>query len=97
MTFRGLYTLFGSGEMTTKGYTLDVKTKENRCSRLPLIVTDAAAICGRRLVLAANDVSITSQIVMALLVGGENVTSAIEAPRFHILNNGSVGIEGILL
>lgn len=31
---------------------------------------------------------------MSLLVGQDNITNAVEAPRFHILTNGSIGIEG---
>jgi gamma-glutamyltranspeptidase len=84
--------LFGSGEITTGGYTLDVGGAP--CARLPIIITDANAICGRRLVLGANDAALASQLVMALLVAGENVSTAVEAPRFHILADGSMGIEG---
>jgi hypothetical protein len=89
---RGLHGLFGSGEITTGGYTLDVGGAP--CARLPIIITDANAICGRRLVLGANDAALASQLVMALLVAGENVSTAVEAPRFHILADGSMGIEG---
>jgi gamma-glutamyltranspeptidase len=88
----GLHGLFGSGEITTGGYTLDVGGAP--CARLPIIITDANAICGRRLVLGANDAALASQLVMALLVAGENVSTAVEAPRFHILADGSMGIEG---
>ncbi|XP_044262092.1 glutathione hydrolase 7-like [Tribolium madens] len=90
----GLYGLFGSGEITTGGYTLDVHPKATPCSRLPVIITDAQAICGRRLLLGANDLSTASQLIMSLLVAEENITNAVEAPRFHILDNGGVGIEG---
>ncbi|RZB39904.1 G glu transpept domain containing protein [Asbolus verrucosus] len=90
----GLYSLFGSGEITTFGYTLNIHNKNTSCTHLPLIITDANAICGRRLVLGANDMALATQLIMALLVAKNNVTATIEAPRFHILSNGSIGTEG---
>lgn len=89
-----MFSLFGSGEITTGGYIVDTHSSIP-CSRLPIIITDAISVCGRRLVTGANDMSTATQLIMSLLIADENVTDAVEAPRFHILSNGSVGIEDV--
>ncbi|KAJ8945822.1 hypothetical protein NQ314_009044 [Rhamnusium bicolor] len=90
----GMYDLFGSGEMTTHGYILDVKNKEKPCSRVPFVITDGNLICGRRMVFGANDLSVATQLVTSLLIANENATESIESPRFHVFRNGTIGIEG---
>lgn len=91
-----MYGLFGSGEMTSGGYVLDVKPKLVPCSRLPLIITDGNVICGRRMVFGANDIDIASQLIASLIIANENATQSIESPRFHMLE-GTIGIEGTYL
>lgn len=92
--FSGMYGLFGSGEMTTHGYVLDVSNKDKPCGRIPLIVTDGNFICGRRIVLGANNLALATQLVATLLIAEKNVTESIESPRFHIISNETIGIEG---
>ncbi|KAJ8947033.1 hypothetical protein NQ318_019925 [Aromia moschata] len=89
----GMYDFFGSGEMTIHGYVLDIKKKDKPCSRMPIIITDANIICGRRMVFGASDVSTASQLITSLLIAKKNASDSIEAPRFHIFGNGSLGIE----
>ncbi|XP_018572729.1 glutathione hydrolase 7-like [Anoplophora glabripennis] len=89
----GMYGLFGSGEMTTHGYVLDVPNKDKPCSRIPLIITDGNFICGRRMVLGANNFATATQLVATLLIAEKNVTEGIESPRFHILGNETIGVE----
>ncbi|KAG5896486.1 hypothetical protein JTB14_005865 [Gonioctena quinquepunctata] len=90
----GMYGFFGSGEMTSHGYVLDVKNKTESCSRVAMIITDANLICGRRMVLGANDLPSAIQMISSLLTANENITESIEAPRFHVLNGEAIAIEG---
>lgn len=92
--FRGMYGLFGSGEMTAHGYVLDVTNKDAPCSRIPFIITDGNFICGRRMVLGANNLAVASQLVATLLIAQKDATESIESPRFHILGNETIGVEG---
>lgn len=90
-----MYQPFGTGELIADGYVLDVTSRNaTHSTRLPLIVTDADLICGRRFVFGANDIAVASQLISALAVAKENTTEIVESPRFHILSNGSIGIEG---
>lgn len=84
---------FGSKELTEFGYMLD-GFKYTPCTRLPLIVVDSKFICGRRMVLGAVDPAEAAQILYSLIVVSQNVTIGIEAPRFRMFLNGSIGIEG---
>lgn len=92
----GFYKYFGSGEMNADGYILDDKT-DIPFSRFPIIITDAHFICGRRFVFGANHMIIALQLIMDLLVAQENSTRSIELPRFYILQNGTLALEGKLL
>lgn len=88
---------FGSKRMTPYGYLLDVDIQDNLPpSRIPLIVTNKPNICGRRLVFGANSMDLAMQIIASLVIGNENVTTAIEAPRFKLLDNTYIGLEGKL-
>lgn len=89
----GMYNYFGSGEMTLHGYVLDVKNKTKPCSRIPIILTDSFYICGKRMAFGANGIAQASQIISNLVIGGQNTTDGIEAPRFYVLPNGTVAIE----
>ncbi|XP_066145346.1 glutathione hydrolase 7-like [Euwallacea fornicatus] len=89
----GMYALFGSGELTSHGYVLDVKKREKPCSRLPLILTDNNFICGKRMVLGANGIAQASQLLSNLIIGNKNVTDGIEAPRFYLLDNSTIAVE----
>ncbi|XP_050309798.1 glutathione hydrolase 7-like [Anthonomus grandis grandis] len=89
----GLYELFGSGELTSHGYVLDVKNKEKSCSRIPIILTDNKFICGKRMAFGANGIAQGSQIVSNLVIGDKNVTDGIEAPRFYVLDGNTVAVE----
>ncbi|XP_023018202.2 glutathione hydrolase 7 isoform X2 [Leptinotarsa decemlineata] len=89
----GMYGLFGSGEMTAHGYVLDVKNKTKPSSRVAMIVTDGILICGRRMVFGANDLTSSTEMITSLLTANENITESIEAPRFYILTNGTMGTE----
>lgn len=88
-----MYTPFGSYEKTPSGYIVDVKNRSLSCTRLPLIITDAHYVCGRRMIFGASDVSEATQIIAYLVIAKNNVTTGIEAPRFHVLLNGTIGIE----
>lgn len=92
-----MYAPFGAREKTPTGYVVDVKNQSLSCSRLPIIITDANFVCGRRIVFGASDVAEAIQIIASLLIAQQNVISSIEAPRFNMLLNGSVGIESKLL
>ncbi|XP_065169561.1 glutathione hydrolase 7-like [Atheta coriaria] len=90
----GMFQLFGSRELNPAGYITDVKTSVNiACSRVPIIVTDAEVVCGRRLILGANNIATASQVLSGLLIAGNNVTTGVEIPRFNLFNDGSVGFE----
>lgn len=89
-----MYAPFGTREMTQGGYLLDVKSSLLPPSRIPLIITDSDYVCGRRIVLGTSDIATASQIVASLLIASENATSGVEAPRFNILGDKSIGIEG---
>lgn len=84
---------FGSREMTDYGFMLD-GVKYLPCTRLPLIVVDSKFICGRRMVFGAADPAEAAQVLFSLTVISQNVTVGIEAPRFQMFLNGTVGIEG---
>lgn len=84
---------FGSKEMTEFGFMLD-GLKYAPCTRLPLIVVDSRFICGRRMVLGAADPAEAAQVLFSLIITLQNVTIAIEAPRFKQFLNGTIGLEG---
>lgn len=92
-----MYAPFGSGEKTPTGYVVDVKNQSLSCTRLPIIITDANYVCGRRMVFGATDVAEATQIIASLIIASQNVISAIEAPRFYTLLNGTVGLESKLI
>lgn len=94
LAFSGMYGLFGSGEMTAHGYVLDVTNKDTLCSRIPFIITDGNFICGRRMVLGANNLAVATQLISTLLIAQQNATESIESPRFHIIGNETIGVEG---
>ncbi|ERL87237.1 hypothetical protein D910_04635 [Dendroctonus ponderosae] len=89
-----MYDLFGSRELTIHGYVLDVKNKPKSCSRIPLILTDNKFICGKRLVFGANGVAQASQLVVNLIIGAKNATDGVEFPRFYLLDNATIAVEG---
>lgn len=91
---RGMYTLFGTQELTPRGYILDVNATINTNTRLPIIITDKKYICGRRIVLGTGDLSIATQVITSLLIGGEDASTSVEGPRFRILDSNIIGIEG---
>lgn len=84
---------FGSKEMTEFGFMLD-GLKYAPCTRLPLILVDSRLICGRRLILGAADPAEATQVLISLTITSQNVTAAIEAPRFKLFLNSTIGIEG---
>lgn len=88
-----MYTPFGSREKTPYDYIVDVKNRTLHCTRLPVIITDAHYVCGRRIIFGASDVAEATQIIASLLIAKNDVTTSIEAPRFHMLLNGTIGIE----
>ncbi|CAH1119072.1 unnamed protein product [Phaedon cochleariae] len=90
----GMYNYFGSGDITSHGYVLDVKSKDKPCSRIALIMKDGNSICGRRIVFGASNFAVALQIISSLLIVKDNATESIEAARFHILPDGTLGIEG---
>ncbi|XP_017786639.1 PREDICTED: gamma-glutamyltransferase 7-like [Nicrophorus vespilloides] len=90
----GLYQAFGSQEINSEGYIMDVRARgTTQCSRVPLIITDADFICGRRMVLGSSNIASASQIVPALLIAAQNATVGIEFPRFNLLPDGTIGFE----
>lgn len=78
--------------MTDFGFILDVN-KYAPCTRLPLLVVDSKFICGRRMVLGAADPADAIQLLFSLIVTSQNVTIGIEAPRFKLFLNNTIGIE----
>ncbi|XP_031335347.1 glutathione hydrolase 7-like isoform X2 [Photinus pyralis] len=88
----GMSRPFGSGNLTPGGYFTDANYSE-KLSQIPLIITDSNFICGRRIVLGVSDIVVGSQVITALLLNAENATISVEAPRFHILQNGAIGVE----
>lgn len=88
-----MYAPFGSRQMTPSGFLLDLPLNKP-CTRIPFIITNKDYICGRRLVLGANDIELATQVITTLLIGGENATVGIEAPRFGFVNFDSIGLEG---
>ncbi|KAJ8917180.1 hypothetical protein NQ315_012672 [Exocentrus adspersus] len=89
-----LVTFSARGELNDNGYVLDVANKDKPCSRMPFIVIDGSFICGRRIVLGAGNLAVATELVTTLLVAKENATEGIEAPRFYVLGNGTLGVEG---
>lgn len=89
----GMYDLFGSRELTTHGYVLDVKNKDRPCSRIPIILTDSSFICGKRMAFGANGIAQASQVIANLVIGDKNATDGIEAPRFYVLENSTIAVE----
>lgn len=89
-----MYAPFGSRRMTSGGYLLDVKVSDIPASRLPLIIVDGDYVCGRRIVLGASDISVASQLITSLLLAPGNATLSIERPRFNILQDELIGVEG---
>ncbi|XP_076260685.1 glutathione hydrolase 7-like isoform X2 [Rhynchophorus ferrugineus] len=92
----GMYSLFGSGEMTSHGYVLDVKKRDKPCTRIPIIMTDSNFICGKRMAFGANGIAQASQLIANLVIGERNATDGIEAPRFYVLPNNTIAIEAHL-
>lgn len=88
-----MYAPFGSHEMSPAGYLVDVKDRYLKCSRLPIIIIDGQYVCGRRMVFGASDVAEATQLIASLIIEGNNASTAIEAPRFQVTLNGTVGIE----
>lgn len=86
----------GTGKINPNGYILDAKT-ETEFSRFPIIITDAHIVCGRRFVFGANNIFEALQVILKLIIARENATDSVESPRFFILNNGTTGIEGMLV
>lgn len=89
-----MYQFFGSGKKTLLGYVEDIKNKGTLSTRIPILITDSQYICGKRMVFGVNNIATAIQIINSLIIGNENGTESIEAPRFHIGSNGTVGIEG---
>ncbi|GLV44185.1 uncharacterized protein CBL_12519 [Carabus blaptoides fortunei] len=89
----GMYTLFGTQELTPRGYILDVNATINTNTRLPIIITDKKYICGRRIVMGTGDLSIATQVITSLLIGGEDASTSVEGPRFRILGSNIIGTE----
>lgn len=89
----GMYQFFGSGKKTLLGYVEDIKNKGTLSTRIPILITDSQYICGKRMVFGVNNIATAIQIINSLIIGNENGTESIEAPRFHIGSNGTVGIE----
>ncbi|XP_060527176.1 glutathione hydrolase 7-like isoform X2 [Cylas formicarius] len=89
----GMYDLFGDKEQNEFVYVQDVKERPRPCSRIALIVTDNNFICGRRIVLGADNVAMATQLLANLVIGGQNVTEAIESARFHVMTDGTIGVE----
>lgn len=94
LNFRGMTALFGSKELTSGGYFFDGNLGHRHASRIPIILTDANVICGKRIVFGANDISTATQLITSLVVSKQNATESVEAPRFHILSQGGIGLEG---
>ncbi|CAG9772957.1 unnamed protein product [Ceutorhynchus assimilis] len=89
----GMYGMFGSGELTIHGYVLDTKLPNKPCSRIPIILTESKFICGKRMALGANGIAQASQLVSNTVIGNQNATDGIEAPRFYVLDNFTVAVE----
>lgn len=49
------------------------------------------------MVFGATDVAEATQIIASLILSSQNVISAIEAPRFCMSLNGTVGLESKLM
>lgn len=91
--FRGMSAPFGIKEMTEFGFMLDGFTY-SPCTRLTLIVVDSKFICGNRMVFGVAGPAEAAQVLYSLAVFSQNVTIGIEAPRFKMFLNGTIGIEG---
>ncbi|KAJ8985692.1 hypothetical protein NQ317_014341 [Molorchus minor] len=92
--------LFHQGTLSNVGvmdlddnYVSLVTKKDKPCSRMPIIITDNNVICGRRMVFGASDLATATQLVTSLLVARKNTTDGVEAPRFYIIDNGTLAIE----
>lgn len=88
-----MYRPFGSKRISDEGYFLDVNSESDIQSRTPVLITDDSFVCGRRMVLGANDVVTATQVVATLLIAKQNATASIESPRFNIFNK-FIGTEG---
>lgn len=96
--FRGLNGMLGSSHMSLAGYITDnapVVTGDLETSFMPVIVTDSKFICGKRIIFGTGDASLAVQILAELLIADKNITDSIEAPRFRILGEKEIGIEGM--
>lgn len=49
---------------------------------------------GRRIALGSNGIAQTTQLITNLIVGNKNATEGIEAPRFYLLDNSTIAVEG---
>ncbi|GJQ88092.1 hypothetical protein Trydic_g13104 [Trypoxylus dichotomus] len=88
----GMYSAFGSQQMTNNGYILDIKSSMPY-SILPIIISDAKYICAKRIVLGVNDVCTATQIILNWVHSAEDTTTVIEYPRFVYLDNNTIGLE----
>ncbi|KRT83161.1 hypothetical protein AMK59_4588, partial [Oryctes borbonicus] len=88
----GMYSAFGSLQMSNNGYLLDIKSSMPY-SILPVIITDARYICGKRIILGVNDVCVATQIILNWMYGVADTTTVIEYPRFVYVDNNTIGLE----
>ncbi|XP_063220057.1 glutathione hydrolase 1 proenzyme-like isoform X2 [Bacillus rossius redtenbacheri] len=99
----GVNTWFGSQLLTDGGFilnnalsNLDISSNSSKPGRrpfswaVPIVATERDKICGRRLVFGAGDATVAVQMLVNLLLREENITVAVEAPRFHMAAGGSV-------
>lgn len=49
---------------------------------------------GRRIALGSNGIAQTTQLITNLIVGNKNATEGVEAPRFYLLDNSTIAVEG---
>lgn len=91
-----MYKPFGSKRISDEGYFLDINSETEIESRTSVLITDSSFVCGRRMVLGANNVITATQVIATLLIAKQSATTSIESPRFNIFNK-FIGIEGILL
>lgn len=51
-------------------------------------------ILGKRMAFGANGIAQASQLVSNLIIGDKNATDGVEAPRFYLLDNSTIAVEG---
>lgn len=59
-----------------------------------MIIYSRSHILGKRMAFGANGIAQASQLVSNLIIGDKNPTDGVEAPRFYLLDNSTIAVEG---